>query len=323
MSPSARNPRAEADMKLPAPRPSLLIVLAAQLSLTCTVSHADAHCPAGIPDLHTQLVAGALLVVPVMVNGSGPYDFMVDTGSQLNVLDPLLAAQLHLETQAHIGLVTAANVKEASVAAIDLLQVGPYAIKHPLAAVQDLGLLQAADPRIRGVLGENFLGHFDLLIDYRRKLLCFDGSGAIAKDLRWERIPFVPSSHTDSDVPFSDRLVISVRLSDTGARPVLLQIDSGSDGPILFAGNKELENSLLRRATLQGPIVGEARRAFAVLPPQDMKLGNRTVRSVPFVTPSSAAMNTSDREEDGVLATVLFGRVYISHSNHFIAFDLR
>ena len=77
---------------------------------------------------------------------------MVDTGSQLNVLDPLLAAQLHLQAQSHIGLVTTASVSEASMAIIDLLQVGPYAIQHPLATVQDLGMLRAADRRIRGVL---------------------------------------------------------------------------------------------------------------------------------------------------------------------------
>jgi hypothetical protein len=44
---------------------------------------------------------------------------------------------------------------------------------------------------------------------------------------------------------------------------------------------------------------------------------------VPFVTPSSPAMNRSDREEDGVLATALFGRVYISHSSRYISFDLK
>ena len=50
--------------------------------------------------------------------------------------------------------------------------------------------------------------------------------------------------------------MISVRLSDTGARPILLQIDSGSDGPILFGGKKELEKYLLKRATRPGPEVG-------------------------------------------------------------------
>ena len=307
-------------MKRTAIRLSLVVVLATHFSFARSFSYAEAHCPAGIPDLHPRLVAGALLVIPVMVNGSGPYDFMVDTGSQLNVLDPLLAAQLHIETQAHIGLITTASVKQASVAVIDLLQVGPNAIQHPLAAVQDLGMLQAADPRIRGVLGENFIGHFDLLIDYSRRLLCLDEGRVMEKDVRGQRTPFVRSKYPEGDVPFSERLVISVNLSGTGTRPILLQIDSGSDGAILFAGNKDLD-PLLWRAKLQRPELGETRGMFAPLPPQDLKLGTRTLRNIPFVTPIRTAVNGSNREEDGVLGTVLFQRVYISHSNHFISFE--
>jgi hypothetical protein len=44
------------------------------------------------------------------------------------------------------------------------------------------------------------------------------------------------------------RLVVSVNLSDTGTRPILLQVDSDNDGPILYAGNRVLEQLLLRRA---------------------------------------------------------------------------
>jgi hypothetical protein len=69
--------------------------------------------------------------------------------------------------------------------------------------------------------------------------------------------------------------------------------------------------------------VSDARRAFAVLPPQDMRLGNRTVRRVPFVTPASGLQNIPDREEDGILATELFQRVFVSHSDRFIIFDPR
>ena len=51
---------------------------------------------------------------------------------------------------------------------------------------QDLGPIQAADPRIRGVLGENgenFLAHFDHVIDYADKLLCLD-KPAVSTDPR-------------------------------------------------------------------------------------------------------------------------------------------
>jgi len=92
---------------------------------------------------------------------------------------------------------------------------------------------------------------------------------------------------------------------------------------ILYAGNRELEQPLLKRARLQGPEVSDAPRAFAVLPPQDMRLGSRVVRKVPFVTPASGSQNVPDREEDGILATVLFQRVYVSHSDRFVIFDPR
>ena len=131
------------------------------------------------------------------------------------------------------------------------------------------------------------------------------------------------SGHPENEMPSSPRLVISVNLSDTGSRPIRLQVDSGSDGPMLYAGNQSLDQPILSRARLQSPEVGEARRAFAVLPPQDVRIGNRVIRNVPFVTPVHAVPNVPDREEDGLLATVLFERVYISHGGHYVIFDPR
>jgi hypothetical protein len=143
------------------------------------------------------------------------------------------------------------------------------------------------------------------------------------ENIRGERIPLFYSKHPEVDLPFSERLVVSVNLSYIGTRPILLQLDSGSDGPILYAGNSELEQPLLKRARLQGPELGDARRSFAVLPPQDMKLGSRIVRKVPFVTPANWSQNVPDREEDGILATVLFQRVFISYADRFVIFDPR
>lgn len=308
-------------MKLPLLHVSW-IVLAAAFPIVSTSSHAESHCPAGVAGVHPRLVAGALLIVPVKINQAGPFDFMVDTGSQLNVIDPALAVQLDVKSQGKIGLVATSTAFQASVVILDSLETGSRRVARPLAAVQDLGPIQAADPRIRGVLGENFLAHFDLLIDYPHRLLCLDDASLMQKELRGDRIPVI-SKRAETDVPFTERLVISVNLSDTGTRPILLQVDSGSDGPILYAGNKELEQPLLKRARLQGQEAGEARRAFAILPPQDMTLGGRVIRKVPFVTPVHALQNLPDRVEDGLLATVLFQRVFISHANHYLIFDPR
>src|SRR5450631_45545 len=318
MSPSARTPRAEVEMKFPSLCSSTCILLATAFAFTSTSSQAETRCPGNIAGVRPRIVARALLVVPVMVNHSGPFDFMVDTGSQLNVIDPVLAAQLNLKSRGTVGLVAPTAYSQASVAVLDSLEAGSRRVLNPLVVVQDLAPIQSADPQIRGVLGENFLAHFDVLIDYSRELLCLDEAKLLENHVGGERIPLVASKHPETELPFSPRLVVSVNLSDTGTRPILLQIDSGSDGPILYAGNSELEQPLLKRAKLQGPEVGDARRAFAVLPPQDMRLGSRMVRNVPFVTPASRSQNVPDREEDGILATVLFQRVYVSHSDRFV-----
>src|SRR5215469_14501147 len=138
MSPPARTPRAEVDMKSPLLRAALWILLGAGFPITSSLSRAESHCPGNIIGLHPRLVAGALLVVPVKINQAGPFDFMVDTGSQLNVIDPALAAQLDLKSRGTVGLVATAAYSQASVGVLDSLQAGSRLVSKPLVAAQDL-----------------------------------------------------------------------------------------------------------------------------------------------------------------------------------------
>ena len=310
-------------MKFPSLCSSLPVLLTAVFVFTAISSQAETRCPGNIAGIRPRVVANALFVIPVRVNQSGPFDFVVDTGSQLNIIDPALANQLNLKSQGTVGLVAIAAWSQASTGILDSLQAGSKTVSKPFVVIQGLGPIQVADPRIRGVLGENFLAHFDVLFDYARGLLCLDEANLMEKCLLGERIPLVKSKHPETDLPFTQRLVVSVTLSDTGTRPILLQVDSGSNGAILYAGNRDLEDPLLKRAKLQGPEVSDVGMAFAVLPPQDMRLGSRIVRKVSFVTPANGSHNVPDREEDGILATVLFQRVYVSHSNRFVIFDPR
>jgi Aspartyl protease len=300
-----------------------LIVAISLATVSVPALTAESHCPANIVSVTPRLVQGVLVIIPVKINNAGPFDFMVDTGSQLTVIDSSLASQVGLKSQGQVGLVSVAKYAQASVAVVDSLEAGSKAVARPAVVVQDLGQIRAADPRMRGVLGLNFLAHFDLLIDYGRKLLCLDDTKAMEAEIRGEHVPLVAPAHPESETPFAERLVISVRLSDTGKQPIRLQLDSGSDGAILYASNKETERPLLARAALQGGDTSPAQRAFAVLPPQLMRIGSRTWSNVPFVTPVRVESNVPDREEDGLLPTVLFQKVYISYAEHYVVFDSR
>jgi hypothetical protein len=290
---------------------------------TLSTLQAESHCPAGIASVTPRFVQRALIVIPVRINQAGPFDFVVDSGSQVTVVDPSLAQELGLKPQGKVGLVSVASYAQASVTVLDTLEAASHLVEKPFVIVQDLGQIQAADPRIRGVLGENFLAHFDLLIDYPHKLLCLDETGVMRKSVHGERISLVAPQHPESEVPFTDRLLISVHLSGTGTRQILLQLDSGSDGLILYAGGDEAKRGILKQASLQGGGVSKAQRAFAVLPPQDMRIGARTLSHISFVTPVSVERNVPPMEADGLLPTLLFQRVFISASDHYVVFDPR
>ena len=286
------------------------------------VVEAEPRCPGNTASVTPRLVRDALIVIPVRINQAGPFDFMVDTGSQVTVIDPSLASELNLKAQGRVGLVSVVNFAQASATVLDTLEADSHVIEKSPAIVQDLRPIQAADPHIRGVLGESFLAHFDLFVDYGHKLLCLDETSAMRDSVRGERISFIRPQHPEDELPFLERLVVSVRLSGTGKQPILLQLDSGSDGPILYPGSDQPEvQALVQSATLQGANTTDAQRAFAVLPTQTMQIGNRILTHVSLVTPVAVAKNLPPQREDGLLPTVLFQRVLISGRGHFVVFD--
>jgi hypothetical protein len=137
-----------------------------------------------------------------------------------------------------------------------------------------------------------------------------------------ERIRFVPPQPPEDELPSMERLVISVYLSGVGTKPILLQLDSGCDGPMLYPGSEQLGvQALVHAAILRGGNATSAQRAFAVMPPQIMQIGNRIFSHISFVTPVLVPENYPRQHEDGLLPTVLFQRVFISGGGRYVVFD--
>jgi hypothetical protein len=297
-----------------------LLALFALTSIALPMLDAEPRCPGGIASVTPRFVQGAFIVIPVRIDHKGPFDFMVDTGTQVTVVDPSLASELDLKPQGAVGLVSVANYAKASIAVLETLEAGSHTVDKPFVLVKELEQIRAAAPRIRGVLGENFLAHFDLLIDYRHKVVCLDATQTLAGFVHGEHIPLVAPQHPESELPYMERLVISARLSGAGPREILLQVDSGSDGPILFPYPKGPELKRLERAALR--TIG-ANQAFAALAPQDMRIGAHILSNISFVTPVRFGQSLPAPEEDGLLPTVLFQSVFISHANRYVTFDPR
>jgi Aspartyl protease len=288
-------------------------VAASLATVALSALHAEPRCPGNLASLALRRIQDDLIVVRVRINRTGPYDFLIDTGSQITTIDPVLASDLHLRIEGTTGVSGVATQSRSAFAFLDLIEVGSHSVPQSLAVISDIAELKAADPRIRGVLGETFLSHFDLLIDNRQQILCLDESRTLAQAVKGEHIPLVQPHGPRDDLPFMRPMIVSVRLTTADVASVLLRLDSGSNAALLYAAQPPLLRASVSRARVLKRVVNGVEQAFAVLPAQDILVGACPVRQVSFVIPINRVGSGPTPREDGVLPTAAFERVFISY----------
>ena len=296
-------------------------VAACLATLALSVLHAEPRCPGNVASLALRRIQDDLIVVRVRINRTGPYDFLLDTGSQITTIDPVLASDLHLRIEGTTGVSGVATQSRSAFAFLDLIEVGSHSVPQSLAVIQDIADLKAADPRIRGILGENFLSHFDLLIDNRRQILCLDESKTLAQAVKGEHIPLEQPHGPRDDSPFTRPMIVSVRLTTADVAPVLLRLDSGSNAALLYAAQPRLLRANVSRAAVLKRVVNGVEQGFAVRPAQDIVVGACPVRQMSFVIPMNGVGSGPSPREDGLLPTNAFERVFISYSKNYAALD--
>jgi len=304
-------------------------ILKCLLALTLTVvtlplAQAEARCPGNLNSLPLRLVQRSQIVVPVTINHEGPYDFLVDTGAQVTTVDPALAVELHLKAQGTAGVVGVGVYARAPLARLDSVAAGSHVVENVLAVIQNLGQTQLADRRVRGVLGGNFLEHFDLLIDYSHEILCLDDSMQMRSRVKGQHIALSAQPLSQQGPAAPQKLIVPVHLSgmeNMEKRQLLLQLDSGSNVPLLYDAGKDLGHLQTVSASLRGRGTDGKEHAFNVLAGQDLQVGPHSLRQIPFVTPVDAERNAAKAGVDGLLPTVLFRRVFVNYSDHYVVLD--
>ncbi len=111
------------------------------------------------------------MTVPVMVNEQGPFDFIIDTGSNRTVISELLAARLGLPMAETLKVRSATGVVQTGSVRIDSLAVGRRRITHLQAPVLSERNLGAA-----GMLGIDAVANQRIVMDFHRKEMSFSTS---------------------------------------------------------------------------------------------------------------------------------------------------
>jgi gag-polyprotein putative aspartyl protease len=141
--------------------------------------YAETGCPADVKAIPFHNINSHEMVLAVSINHAGPFAFLLDTGTQMTVVDQSLAAELNLRSTGKAAVAGVSFKGAARFAQLDALEVGDHLIADQGVLVYDMSSLQDAGFGVRGLLGEDFLSRYDVLIDNAHMVVCMDETGAM------------------------------------------------------------------------------------------------------------------------------------------------
>ena len=173
------------------------------------------------------------IILAVKVDGKGPFNMMLDTGTDPSAVDLTTARELGLKLQS-LGARASGGGTEASVIygtrlpvveiGRSVIDVGPFSVKNIEAVALDLSKMsERLGKPLHGVLGHSFLNGRIVQLDYANRMLRL-----------YARSPFVKASLGANT---AKRTVLSFRYDDNvlvdgvfvNGKKLLANLDTGSD----------------------------------------------------------------------------------------------
>lgn len=212
---------------------------AALLLLMLTTGATTPHPPAPLALLEeprgaTETIQGRTdsqrrLTVPVRIGESGPYHFVVDTGSQRTLVSSAVAAQLALPASGMVQIVDVGGRHQVATAVADELGIGTRKYRDLMMPVFEQEHLGAD-----GVIGTDNMQGQRLLIDFARNRLQIGHPKELGGNRGYEIV--VTARRKSGQLIITEAEVDGIRVS--------VVIDTGADTSI---GNRALQRALARR----------------------------------------------------------------------------
>lgn len=252
-------------------------------------------------------------VVQVYLNDSGPYLFLLDTGSGRTMISLEILKQLKAPYQRRQNLITASGVSSVECYRVEVLRVGSKISRE----IDVLGVPMGEGEKIplAGLLGQDFLGQYDYIIDYGHRRLIFEDGN--------EFKAFLDNGIDVYEIQrYAQLMLIMLPPQSLRKKPFLLVLDSGITWLTIFSQTpnaygldlnyRSLEPEFL--STILGHDVGLG-GVVRCLRFKGSKLKNQKV----FITRASQINHILI--EDGLLPTSFFQSLYVCNSRNLIALN--
>jgi hypothetical protein len=251
-----------------------------------------------------------VIVVSLTANNQGPFDFVLDTGTDTCIVEPELARQLSLVALDRLEMHTFARTQMLVRSSIGVLAAGSAHAENVEVLIQDLPELRRIDSHLRGIVGQNFLSHWNYLLDYHRHTLRFEMANEIELAIEGERVPI--------DTRENKMLVASEAQAQGRARLRLL-LDSGTNSVILMPkASQAIDPSSQAWLTAANGLQAGMKTGRV----RELMVGSQQFHdlAVGVATPSAGY---EGRIEDGLLPTALFQSLYVNNHENFVVFNPR
>ena len=289
------------------------VVLA--LALVANAPPPSASPPATLPD--SEIIQGRLehdqrMTVPVFISGRGPYDFIVDTGSQRSIIAASVAARLALKPSRKLRIVDIGGRQEVATVEADEIGIGSRSFYHlilPVVEDENLGA--------EGVIGTDNLQDQRVLIDFARNRMAVGNTRSLGGNAGYEIVVVARRK--------SGQLIITEATID-GIRAAVL-IDTGA---VTSIGNRALQRALSHRNPSQQVTLVSITGAEIVADiglPKRLDIGAVGITNLVVAyadSPVFPALGLADRPALmlGMRELRLFKRVAIDFSSRKVLFDL-
>jgi predicted aspartyl protease len=254
------------------------------------------------------------LTLPVLIDGKGPFNFMIDTGSQATAVAREVNAALALPPAGRANLLGMASMRPVDLVSIERLDVG----KHQIAGLA-APLLERDNIGADGIIGLDSLQDFRVLIDFRAPSIALQDMRSI-KNKRDGFEIIVRARQEAGQLLITNALVEGI--------PTTVIVDTGAQASL---ANLALREKLRRKRQAETEVITTDVNGVDLIGQmvvvRTLKIEALRLSNIPLTfadSPVFAALGLADRPvlALGMQHLRLFDRVAIDFAGSRLLFDL-